>query len=65
MEEEKQNERLVKSKADSTEEVAFDISLRPQTLDKFVGQEQIKQNLDISMQAAKQRNEGIEHIKLL
>jgi len=59
-----ENERLAKPEIDSNEEMAFDITLRPQKLEDFVGQHQIKQNLDISMQAAKQRNESIEHILL-
>lgn len=58
------DDRLVKPNTDSDEETAFDITLRPQKLADFVGQKQIKQNLDISMQAAKQRSETIEHILL-
>jgi len=38
--------------------------MRPHDFSDFVGQEKIKQNLAISMQAAKQRNEAIEHILL-
>jgi Holliday junction DNA helicase RuvB len=33
-------------------------------LDDFVGQDQIKQNLNISIQAAKKRNEPLEHVLL-
>ncbi|MEK7681027.1 MAG: Holliday junction branch migration DNA helicase RuvB [Patescibacteria group bacterium] len=46
------------------EEVVFDVTLRPQSLADFVGQAQIKENLNISIQAAKKRNENIEHILL-
>ncbi len=46
------------------DENAFDTSLRPQTLMDFVGQEQIKQNLDIAMQAARKRSDVLEHILL-
>lgn len=48
----------------SIEEVAFDITLRPQKLDDFIGQAQIKQNLGISMAAATKRGEMLEHILL-
>lgn len=48
----------------STEEVTFDITLRPQKLEDFIGQPQIKQNLGISMQAAVKRGEMLEHILL-
>jgi Holliday junction DNA helicase RuvB len=55
--------RLTTPKADS-EEVVFDITLRPQKLDDFIGQNQIKQNLGISMAAANKRGEILEHILL-
>lgn len=46
------------------EEVTFDMTLRPQTLEDFVGQEDIKTPLAISLQAAKNRNESLEHVLL-
>jgi len=55
--------RLTTPEAD-TEEVALDITLRPQKLEDFIGQPQIKQNLGISMQAAVKRGEMLEHILL-
>ncbi|NQT49565.1 Holliday junction branch migration DNA helicase RuvB [Candidatus Kuenenbacteria bacterium] len=59
------NDRIVSSglNSDSNEKI-FDQTLRPQDLENFVGQEKIKQNLQIFMQAAKQRNEPIEHVLL-
>ncbi|MFH0988144.1 MAG: Holliday junction branch migration DNA helicase RuvB [Parcubacteria group bacterium] len=42
----------------------FDQSLRPATLAEFVGQENIKGNLRIFMEAAKKRGEPIEHVLL-
>ncbi len=45
-------------------ETAFDLSLRPKSLNEFVGQERIKDNLHIFMQAAKGRKEPIEHVLL-
>jgi len=44
------------------EEKDFDRTLRPKTLDDFVGQEQIKEILDISIQAAKMRHEPLDHV---
>src|SRR3989344_9381973 len=55
--------RLPTPEAD-VEEVALDITLRPQKLEDFIGQPQIKQNLGISMQAAVKRGEMLEHILL-
>lgn len=46
------------------EEKRLDITLRPQQLDDFIGQEKIKNNLKIVMGAAKLRGEPIEHILL-
>ena len=37
-------------------------TLRPQNLDQFVGQEKLKENLRIFVQAAKQREEALDHI---
>ena len=46
------------------DDVETEVSLRPKTLDEYVGQEKIKQNLRIYIQAAKQRGEAIDHILL-
>ena len=39
-----------------------DVSLRPKTLDDFVGQSNTKENLSISIQAAKIREEALDHV---
>lgn len=44
------------------EDVPLDLSLRPQRLSEFIGQEKLKKNLEIFIAAAKKRNEVIEHI---
>lgn len=43
---------------------ALDLTLRPQALKDYVGQSQIKANLDIVLQAAKKRKEAIDHVLL-
>ena len=45
-------------------EAGFDLSLRPKTLNEFIGQPKIKENLSIFLEAAKQRNEPCEHVLL-
>lgn len=55
--------RIISPEADN-EEVVLDITLRPQKLEDFIGQSQIKQNLGISMEAAAKRDEPLEHILL-
>ncbi len=46
------------------EERDFEVGLRPQSLSEFVGQDDIKENLHIFMEAAKKREEPIEHVLL-
>ena len=58
-----ENERLVEPDS-QPEEVGLEVTLRPQELSDFVGQEQLKQNLSISIQAAKKRSEALEHVLL-
>jgi Holliday junction DNA helicase RuvB len=42
-----------------------DISLRPKTLDEFLGQKTMKENLSVFIQAAKERNESLDHLFLI
>ena len=46
------------------DEKNFDNTLRPQRFSEYVGQEKIKQHLDIFIKAAKGRKESIDHILL-
>ncbi|SCP94998.1 Holliday junction branch migration DNA helicase RuvB [Anaerobium acetethylicum] len=48
---------------DFTEEDSrIENSLRPQTLDEYIGQEKVKNTLKIYIEAAKQRNESLDHV---
>lgn len=44
------------------DEIPEEISLRPKTLDEYVGQEELKRNLRIFIQAAKGRSEALDHV---
>lgn len=46
------------------DEAKLEVNLRPDNLADFVGQEQLKKNLEISLQAAKKRQDVLEHILL-
>lgn len=46
------------------DEQSLEITLRPQSFSDFIGQEPLKANLDIVIQAAKFRRESLEHILL-
>ena len=47
------------------EDEDFDGSLRPRSLDEFVGQERIKEQLGIVLEAAKGRGEALDHVLLV
>jgi holliday junction DNA helicase RuvB len=47
------------------EDEEFDGSLRPRSLDEFVGQERIKEQLGIALEAAKGRGEALDHVLLV
>lgn len=44
-----------------TNEVPAEVSLRPATLDEYIGQEEIKRNLRVFVEAAKGRSEALDH----
>jgi len=46
------------------EDLSFYISLRPRSLDEYIGQEKIKESLRIFIQAAKGRSEALDHVLL-
>jgi len=46
------------------EEKQFEVSLRPRTLAEFVGQANLKENLTIAIQAARERGEAMDHVLL-
>ena len=54
-------ERLVSPDLISKEEESFNRSLRPPTLEEYVGQKKAVEKLSIALQAARQRNEPLEH----
>lgn len=41
-----------------------EITLRPKTLDDYIGQDKVKENLNIYIKAAKQRKESLDHVLL-
>ena len=54
---------LIPNLQDELEEKA-EISLRPKTLDEYIGQTKVKENMKIYIEAAKKRNEPLDHILL-
>ncbi|MCH8056947.1 MAG: Holliday junction branch migration DNA helicase RuvB [Proteobacteria bacterium] len=54
-------EARVISPDDTVEDLAVDISLRPRTMDEFIGQPVMREKLGIFLEAAKRRNEALDH----
>lgn len=57
------NNRFVTPKFNE-EDTRIENSLRPQSLNEYIGQSKTKEKLDIFMQAAKLRNESLDHVLL-
>ena len=54
-------ERVLSNEMQGVEE---EDTLRPSTLKEYIGQAQLKENLAVFIQAAKQRNEALDHVLL-
>jgi len=61
---EEMKNQIIGNTQESEEEIVLNISLRPKRLSEFVGHKEIADNLKISVQAAKQRKEPLEHVLL-
>jgi len=46
------------------EDAQFEAGLRPRSLDEYVGQDRVRENLLVSITAAKQRREALDHVLL-
>lgn len=55
-------EKRVISTQVQDEDLVVEKSLRPQTLDEYIGQEKAKKNLKVYIEAAKQRKEALDHV---
>ena len=56
------DERLIEADALSPEDREFDVALRPRTLDDFVGQDRVKEQLKVLLKGASQRNDPVDHL---
>ena len=60
-------QRLVEPTApeeSSDDEIRLEVSLRPQNFSEYIGQERLKKNLKLAIDAAKKRSEPIDHVLL-
>lgn len=54
--------RTILSAKEKQEDQAVDIQIRPRSLDEFIGQQRLKDNVRIAIDAAKQRSEQLDHV---
>jgi Holliday junction DNA helicase RuvB len=57
-----ETDRIVSGTPREDEEQQFDNTLRPERFSDFIGQEAIKENLGVFVEAAKRRGEALDHI---
>ena len=57
-------ERLVELEKMTFEDSSDEVTLRPSVWDDYIGQEKIKKNLQVFIQACKKREEVLDHILL-
>ena len=57
-------EKRVVAATMAEEDAPLELSLRPKRLAEYVGQNNVKENLDVAIQAARQRGEPLDHILL-
>ena len=56
--------RIVSAEFSSSEDNDIEVSLRPKSLDEYIGQDKAKENLSIYIEAARRRNEPLDHVLL-
>ena len=57
-------ENILNPVVQNEEEELQENSLRPQTLDEYIGQTKVKENMRVYIEAAKKRGEALDHVLL-
>lgn len=57
------DERIL-SGEELVEDEQVESSIRPLSLDEYIGQEDVKKNIKVYIEAAKMRNEALDHVLL-
>src|SRR3954465_6120402 len=57
------DDRLI-SAVPQDEDVQYEAGLRPRTLDEYIGQDKVRENLQVAIEAAKRRGEALDHVLL-
>src|ERR671935_426687 len=56
------NRLITPSRAD--DEAQYEAGLRPRTLNEYIGQKRVRDNLEVSIAAARHRGEALDHVLL-
>lgn len=56
--------RVISNEYSPAEDSDIELSLRPKTLDEYIGQEKVKESLSIYIEAARRRGEPLDHVLL-
>ena len=56
--------KLISPELENKQEEKIENTLRPKFLEEYIGQEKVKENMKICIEAAKQRNEALDHVLL-
>jgi Holliday junction DNA helicase RuvB len=59
-----ETDRIIAASPTSPQEEAFERALRPKALEEYIGQEKIRGQLEIFIEAARQRREALDHLLL-
>ena len=58
------DDNILGARLSSREEEISELSLRPKTLNEYIGQTKVKENMKIYIEAAKKRGESLDHVLL-
>lgn len=58
------NDKIINPELENSEEERIENSLRPKSLSEYIGQEKVKENMKIYIEAAKKRGEALDHVLL-
>jgi Holliday junction DNA helicase RuvB len=58
------NDERILNPGRGDEDAQYEAGLRPRTLDDYIGQERVRENLHVSIEAAKQRGDALDHVLL-
>ena len=56
--------KLISPEIEDIQEERFEKTLRPKTLDEYIGQDKVKENMKVYIEAAKKRGEPLDHVLL-